>query len=328
MGNAASGDQTVTMPPRPPAARSPMDGHGRPADEIRPEFEASLDGGMEGRSASLFAPSARRPRRALDALISRHRRQALSFLSLFLGEARSVPRRSVVAKLDWRDDKNNPVTLDGPAVENHLMRMTPRAETEFPLPAGTRPDNWTELAGTYHAPSHATQAVVSLHLQWSAPAGNCAWSDVSLKEIAPPAPRIVGSPPRISTPVPAKRRWTTAACMSPSSKTPPGKADLIVLGETLTHVRNGLTHAQCAESIPGPSTEYFGGVAKKHNMYIVPGLLERVGPLDLQRRGVDRPRRRGRREISQNLPPGNEVASGIAPEANTPSSIPALAKSA
>ena len=30
-----------------------------------------------------------------------------------------------------------------------------------------------------------------------------------------------------------------------------------------------------AEAIPGPSTDYFGQLAKKHNLYIVAGLLER-----------------------------------------------------
>ncbi|HJZ54864.1 MAG TPA: carbon-nitrogen hydrolase family protein, partial [Gemmataceae bacterium] len=33
------------------------------------------------------------------------------------------------------------------------------------------------------------------------------------------------------------------------------------------------------EPIPGPSTEYFGQLAKQHNLYIVPGLLERDGHL-------------------------------------------------
>jgi predicted amidohydrolase len=32
---------------------------------------------------------------------------------------------------------------------------------------------------------------------------------------------------------------------------------------------------ECAEPIPGPSTEYFGTLARKHNLYIVAGLLER-----------------------------------------------------
>lgn len=57
------------------------------------------------------------------------------------------------------------------------------------------------------------------------------------------------------------------------------KADLLVLGETLTFANTNLSWTECAEPIPGPSTDYFGALAKKHNMYIVPGLLERDGPL-------------------------------------------------
>jgi predicted amidohydrolase len=45
----------------------------------------------------------------------------------------------------------------------------------------------------------------------------------------------------------------------------------------LTFFGRKLTFAECAESVPGPSTEYFGTLAKKHDLYIVAGLLERVG---------------------------------------------------
>ena len=57
------------------------------------------------------------------------------------------------------------------------------------------------------------------------------------------------------------------------------KADLVVLGETLTFVGLGKSYADVAEPVPGPSTEYFGRLARKHNIYIVPGLLERDGHL-------------------------------------------------
>jgi len=49
--------------------------------------------------------------------------------------------------------------------------------------------------------------------------------------------------------------------------------DLVVLGETLTYAGVGSTYADCAESIPGASTDYFGELAKKHNLYIVAGSL-------------------------------------------------------
>jgi predicted amidohydrolase len=57
------------------------------------------------------------------------------------------------------------------------------------------------------------------------------------------------------------------------------KADLVVLGETLTYVNLRRPFADVAEPIPGPSTDYFGKLAKQHNLYIVAGLVERNGHL-------------------------------------------------
>jgi len=54
-------------------------------------------------------------------------------------------------------------------------------------------------------------------------------------------------------------------------------ADLLVLRETLTYAAVGSSYADCAESIPGPSTDYFGELAKKHGLYLVAGLIERDG---------------------------------------------------
>jgi predicted amidohydrolase len=56
-------------------------------------------------------------------------------------------------------------------------------------------------------------------------------------------------------------------------------ADLVVLGETLTWMGLGVPYADAAEPVPGPSTEFFGKLAKKHDLHIVAGLLERDGHL-------------------------------------------------
>jgi predicted amidohydrolase len=53
------------------------------------------------------------------------------------------------------------------------------------------------------------------------------------------------------------------------------RADLVVLGETLTQAGTGKTYAEVAENVPGPSTEYFGTLARQHHLYIVAGLVER-----------------------------------------------------
>ena len=57
------------------------------------------------------------------------------------------------------------------------------------------------------------------------------------------------------------------------------RADLVVLPETLTYFGVGKSYADCAEPVPGPSTSYFGRLAKEHQLYIVAGLIERDGHL-------------------------------------------------
>src|SRR5262249_785279 len=120
----------------------------------------------------------------------------------------------------------------------------------------------------------ATRAVVELHLLW-APRGRIEWSDVSLTETKPPAGR---------------KTRLAAVHFRPSGKSPQAnckefapliaeaarqKPDLVVLGEALTYFGTGKSFAECAEAVPGPSTDYFGELAKKHDLYIVAGLLER-----------------------------------------------------
>ena len=134
---------------------------------------------------------------------------------------------------------------------------------------------WTEVSDTYRAPAKATRAVVELHLMW-APGGKIEWGDVSLAEAAAPA-QPQGAAGGGPLPADAARRpQTTARSIAPLiAEAARQKADLVVLGETLTYYGIGKTYAECAEPIPGPSTEYFGELAKKHNLYIVAGLLER-----------------------------------------------------
>ena len=53
------------------------------------------------------------------------------------------------------------------------------------------------------------------------------------------------------------------------------RADLVVLPETIGVVGTGLSYLDVAEPIPGPATDYFGQLARQHNLYIVVGLVER-----------------------------------------------------
>jgi predicted amidohydrolase len=153
------------------------------------------------------------------------------------------------------------------------------AETDFPATKGADRGGWVEVSDTYRAPSRATQAVVELHLRW-APGGEVRWAGAALTEAESPAQR----PVRLATvhfrPQGGKTPADNCRMFEPLvAEAARQKADLVVLGETLTYPGLGKKYHEVAEPVPGPSTEYFGELARKHNLYIVPGLLERDGHL-------------------------------------------------
>jgi predicted amidohydrolase len=53
------------------------------------------------------------------------------------------------------------------------------------------------------------------------------------------------------------------------------QANLVVLGETVPYVRVGKKPHEVAEPVPGSSTDYFGELARKHQLHIVLSLYER-----------------------------------------------------
>jgi predicted amidohydrolase len=186
----------------------------------------------------------------------------------------AVPRRSVVARILWRDDAGKPVPLSEPPTKGYLVGSTGNAEAEHPGDKETNKNGWTEVADTYQAPIRATRAIVELHGMW-APGSRIEWADVSLAEVPAPAPRTV----RLAT---VHYRPKGKSMQANNEEFAPliadaakQKADLVVLGETVTYFGLGKNYDECAEPIPGPSTKYFGELARQHNLYIVVGLLER-----------------------------------------------------
>lgn len=190
-----------------------------------------------------------------------------------------VPRRSVVARVTWLDDKGKPAMLDAPETRGFLAGKVARSEPEYPADKATDAHGWTEVSDIYRAPKAATHARVELHLRWASRA-RVEWSQVALTETAAPPPRLV----RLATvhfqprggKSPAENCRLYAPLIGEAARQ---KADLVVLGETLTYAYTGLKMADAAEPVPGPSTEYFGTLAKQYNLYIVAGLVEREGHL-------------------------------------------------
>jgi len=161
---------------------------------------------------------------------------------------------------------------------NFAKNVVATAEPEYPhavVGKSAANDGWVEVSGVYQAPPGATQARVELHLLW-APNGKVEWSDVSFLPTETPAPRKVRLASVHYRPRGAKTPMDACRQFAPFVEEAAGrKADLVVLGETLTYAGVGSSYADCAESIPGPSTDFFGELAKKHGLHIVAGLIER-----------------------------------------------------
>jgi predicted amidohydrolase len=251
-----------------------------PRDEIRPTFAYERNGGPDGAPCLLIKADAREGQdgswvRVFQVTRGKHYR----FSALYKATSVPLERRSIVAKLDWQDAQGRSVPSDKPTVANYLRGSTGMAETEFPTMHPAGPDGWTEVSDTYCAPSRATQASVSLHLQW-APNSEVRWTKVSLVE----APATVDRKVRLATvhyrPHGAKCSIDNCRQYEPLiAEAARQKADLVVLGETLTYLDLGKQPAEIAEEIPGPATSYFGELAQKHRLYIVAGLFEREGNL-------------------------------------------------
>ena len=254
---------------------------GATRDEIRPAFATESHGGVDGRGCLVIKADRRE---GLDGFWKKDfpiiGGKSYHFQASYQAQGVTVPRRSLVAEIHWKDAQGRPVPLDQQPEMNYLRGATAMAETEFPTTRGTDRQGWTEVSDTYRAPARASRAIVELHLRWAPPDSTVRWSGVSLTETSPLPPRTV----RLATvhfkPSGGKTPADNCRMYEPLiAEAARRKADLVVLGETLTYVGLGKSYADVAEPIPGPSTEYFGRLARRHNLYIVPGLLERDGHL-------------------------------------------------
>ncbi|HEX4793491.1 MAG TPA: carbon-nitrogen hydrolase family protein [Humisphaera sp.] len=298
------------------AAASPLAGwsNGCPRAEVSPQFTMEPAGGPSGTPCLSITADARE---GLDGYWKKSfpvtGGTTYRFSALYRETDVAVPRRSVVTKLDWQDAKGRAVPLDHPQKLGVLERMTAMAETEFPEPGEKRADGWVPISAVYTAPSRATQLAVRLHLQWS-PSSKVQWANIALEPADPLPPRVA--------------RLATVHLQPRNGKTPMGNcqlyapliadaakqgADLVVLGETLTYAFLSSKFHEVAESIPGPSTEYFGKLAKEHNLYIVPGLVEREGHLVYNTAVLIGPDGNVIGKYRKTCLPRSEIDGGIAP---------------
>ena len=200
------------------------------------------------------------------------------FFALRKVDGVAVPRKSVYARVLWRY-AGEPVSSDPP--EGGAAGHVPTAEPEYPADSPAKWPGYVVVSGTYRAPAKATQAVVELHLL-DAPKGSVTWSDVSFAAVDPPPARKVRLAAVHFVPKGGKTPMDNCKMYEPFiEEAAKQKADLVVLGETINHTNLGKSYEEVAEYIYSGeknSTGYFCTLAKKHNLYIVVGLVEHDGP--------------------------------------------------
>jgi predicted amidohydrolase len=250
-----------------------------PREEIKPRFSFDPKGGPHGDGSLIISADKR------DGLHGWWHKtfpiaggKFYQFYAVRKVHDVEVPRRSAVVRIVWQDENGKPVTVDPPD-ETQTQGFLPRAEPEYPSDKENGVKGWTEVSGIYRAPTKATQAIVELHLRWAS-GGRVDWSAATLTPTSAPPARKVRLAAVHFIPKGGKSPIDNCKLFEPHiAEAAKQKADLVVLGETITYVNLGKSFADVAEPIPGPSTEYFCALAKKHNIYIVVGLVERDGNL-------------------------------------------------
>jgi predicted amidohydrolase len=246
-----------------------------PRDEIRPEFSFEPMGGPKHSGSFVIRHD---ERDGLDGWFQKSFAVAGSEFYRFQVSRKltnvAVPRRSALVRILWQDAAGTMVSADVPKEQVREIGHVSSAEPEHPVDGETDSQGWTTVHGVYRAPTQAARAVVELHLQW-APSGTAEWSDVKFVPTAAPPPRTV----RLATihykPTGKSPRANCEEFAPLVAEAARQKADLVVLGETVPYVNVKKKPHETAEAIPGPTTNYFGQLAKTHDLHIVLSLYER-----------------------------------------------------
>ncbi len=282
-----------------------------PRDEICPEFAHEKRGGPGDEPCLVISAG---DREAIDGAWVKtfpiEGGGVYRFCALRKTKNVSAPWRSAIAQVTWQDD-------DGKLVAGGQEDLEDKARPEYPLDGATCGGGWTAVTDVYQTPKAATQARVTLHLRWTD--GEVRWSSVVLEQLdRKPSRKVrlaaVHFQPRAGK-TPAEKCEQFAPLVAEAGRQ---KADLVCLPESLTYYGTGRAMADVAESIPGPSTEYFGRLAKQHNLYIVAGLTERDGTVVYNTAAVIGPDGQLVGKYRKVCLPREEISAGVTPGTEYP----------
>ena len=312
--------QTALRADKPAASKSPPGWRTEsPRQEIAPEFIYKAKGGMRDQESFIIQCDTREGLAGYWAkTFPVTGGQTYQFRVSRRVKNVSSPRRSTLARIVWQGSNGRSVLTDEKVVKDVLPWFTRTAEPEFPADGATDADGWTEVAGVFRVPPKATQAVVELHLQW-APRGRVEWSGLTFGETTALASRKVRLAAVHYRPQGGKTPMENCKLFAPLIEDAARQeSDLVVLPETLTYFGLGKSYAECSEPVPGPSTDYFGTLAKQHDLYLVVGLLEREAHLVYNVAVLIGPDGKVAGKYRKVALPRSEISGGIAPGKDYP----------
>ncbi len=184
------------------------------------------------------------------------------FETHFLYDGVAEPLRCVLARILWFDENSKQIG---------------RAEYPRTLRDKTA-DGWGVIRQVYQIPDGVTQAKLELVYRWDGD-GKVHFGGVRFEPTEAPKPRLVrlGTVHHMPKGTKSARKNLEQFAKLIARAAAKG-ADIVCLGEAITTVGTGTPYVQSAQPIPGPATDFLGQVAKKHKLYIVASIFERVGP--------------------------------------------------
>lgn len=183
------------------------------------------------------------------------------FETQFLPVNVEEPHRCIFARIIWQDDKGEKIN-----------------QAEYPaLLREKTSEGWRIIRQIYQSPPKAVNAKIELIYRWDTD-GTVYFARTHIEEVAKPKPRLVRLASIHHIPrggkSPQENLDQFAGFLAQAAAKKP---DIVCLPEGITVAGTGLKYVDVSESIPGPSTELLGALAKKYGFYIVAGIYEREG---------------------------------------------------
>lgn len=183
------------------------------------------------------------------------------FRTYFKASQVEEPQRSILARVLFQDG-------DGKLVGFREYPATLRDE---------RKNGWSVIEQSYQAPEGARHARLELHYRWDAD-GSVTFGKTTFEKSTAPEKRMVRLASVHHRPRNSKSSMDNLIAFGKLvDEAGQQKADIVCLPEGVTIVGTQHDYVSASEPIPGPTTKYLGDVARRNNLYIVAGILERDG---------------------------------------------------